>query len=213
MTTVLLIRHGESCANRRNIFAGHLDVDLEEQGMLQAQKTAKFIAEKYAVDKIYSSDLKRAFYTGKALSDVIGVPIVKEPALREIDGGEWDEKNFDELDTLFPGDFGVWRNDLRHARCTGGESVEEVANRVFAAVKKIALENEGKTVAIFTHVTPIRCMECMVRDGSVENIAQYTWVSNASVSEYFYENGKWEIGKLSQDEHLSGMRTALPGGV
>ncbi len=213
MTTILFIRHGESCANRRNIFAGHLDVELEEQGILQAQKTAAFIAEKYAVDKIYSSDLKRAFETGMALSDFIGVPIVKEPMFREIDGGEWDEKNFDELDSLFPEDFGVWRNDLCHARCTGGESVEEVADRVFAAACQIAAENEGKTVAIFTHVTPIRCMECMVRDGSVANIANYTWVSNASVSEFFFENGKWKIGNLSQDEHLSGMRTALPGGV
>ena len=213
MTTVLLIRHGESCANRRNIFAGHLDVDLEQQGLLQAAKTAEFIAEKYKVDKIYSSDLKRAYFTAKPLSDRIDVPIIKEAALREINGGEWDEKNFDELDTLFPEDFGVWRRDLRHARCTGGESVEEVANRVFRAVNTIATQNEGKTVAIFTHVTPIRVMECMVRDGSVEKIEKYTWVSNASVSEFFFANGKWEIGDLSQDAHLLGMRTALPGGV
>lgn len=213
MTTVLFIRHGESVANRRNIFAGHLDVELEEQGFLQAEKTAEFIAGKYNVDAIYSSDLKRAYYTGKALSDRIGVPIIKEKAFREIDGGEWDEKNFDSLDALFPEEFGVWRHDLKNARCTGGESVREVAERVFAAANRIAAENKGKTIAIFTHVTPIRSMECMVRDGSVEKIAEYSWVSNASVSEFSYENGRWKIIEMSQDKHLSGMRTALPGGV
>ncbi len=213
MTTVLFIRHGESVANRRNIFAGHLDVELEEQGFLQAEKTAEFIAEKYKVDKIYSSDLQRAYYTAKALSDRIGVSVIKEKAFREIDGGEWDEKNFDSLDALFPEEFGIWRRDLKNARCTGGESVREVAARVFTAAKRICTENEGKTIAIFSHVTPIRCMECMVRDGSVEKIEDYTWVSNASVSEFFVENGTWKVIRMSQDAHLSGMRTALPGGV
>ncbi|MBQ7037383.1 MAG: histidine phosphatase family protein [Clostridia bacterium] len=213
MTTVLFIRHGESVANRRNIFAGHLDVELEELGFLQAAKTAEFITEKYKVDAIYSSDLQRAYNTAKALSDRTGIPIIKEKAFREIDGGEWDEKNFDALDSLFPEEFGVWRRDLKNARCTGGESVKEVAARVFAAAKKIAAENEGKTIAIFSHVTPIRCIECMARDGSVEKIADHTWVSNASVSEFLVEDGQWKVIEMSQDKHLSGMRTALPDDV
>ncbi len=213
MTTVLFIRHGESVANRRNIFAGHLDVELEEQGYMQAEKTAQFIAGKYKVDFIYSSDLQRAYHTAMALSKCIGVPVIKEKAFREIDGGEWDEKNFDALDSLFPEEFGVWRKDLKNAKCTGGESVREVGDRVFSLAKRIAEENEGKTIAIFTHVTPIRCMECMVRDGSIENIADYNWVSNASVSEFLVEDGQWKVIEMSQDKHLSGMRTALPDDV
>lgn len=213
MTTILFIRHGESVANRLEIFAGHLDVELEEQGLLQAEKTAEFIAEKYKVDTIWSSDLQRAYKTAMALSEKIGVPVNCDKAFREIDGGEWDEKRFDSLIDIYPEAFGIWLNDLKNAKCTGGESVREVAERVFAAANRIAAENDGKTVAIFSHATSIRCMECMAKDGSVEHIADYNWASNASVSEFSYENGIWEIIEMSQDKHLSGMRTALPGGV
>ena len=60
-----MVRHGESEANRNEIFAGHFNADLEDKGLLQAQKTAEYIKENYKVDKVYSSDLKRAFKTGK----------------------------------------------------------------------------------------------------------------------------------------------------
>jgi len=43
MTTVLLVRHGESQATRHGVFAGQIDIDLEERGELQAEKTARFI--------------------------------------------------------------------------------------------------------------------------------------------------------------------------
>ncbi len=213
MTTILLIRHGESQANRKNIFAGHLDIELEEQGVLQAQKTARYIAENYKVDKVYASDLKRAYETGKALADLLGLPITADKDLREIDGGEWDEKNFDTLDTLFPEDFGLWRRDLGKAKCTGGESVAAVGERVMAAVTRIAEENAGKTVAIATHATPIRTMQCLVDSGTMENMKNYEWVSNASVSEFTYENGMWKIVEMSHDAHMGDMRTALPEGV
>ena len=70
MTKIILIRHGESEANRDNIFAGHLDVDLQEYGLKQAQKTAEYVLEKYQVSRVYSSDLKRAYKTGRCVADL-----------------------------------------------------------------------------------------------------------------------------------------------
>ena len=54
MTTVLLVRHGESEANRNEIFAGQLDAPLQNKGVEQAKLTAKFIKENYNVDKVYA---------------------------------------------------------------------------------------------------------------------------------------------------------------
>lgn len=69
MTTLILIRHGESKANRDRIFAGHLDVDLQEKGLKQAKITAEYISKNYLVNRVYSSDLKRAYQTGKCVAD------------------------------------------------------------------------------------------------------------------------------------------------
>ena len=60
MTRILLIRHGESEANRNNIFAGHIDPDLQDKGVEQAKLTAKFINENYKVDKMGGNRLGRA---------------------------------------------------------------------------------------------------------------------------------------------------------
>ena len=63
MTTLLLIRHGQSQANLTRCFAGHLDAPLTQLGQQQAACTAEFVANAYSVDAVYGSDLLRAFDT------------------------------------------------------------------------------------------------------------------------------------------------------
>ena len=60
MTTVIVIRHGESEANRQGIFAGQINPDLLERGVEQAKLTAQYVADTYHVDAVYASDLQRA---------------------------------------------------------------------------------------------------------------------------------------------------------
>ncbi|MBO4953611.1 MAG: histidine phosphatase family protein [Clostridia bacterium] len=142
MTKLILVRHGESEANELGLFAGHLDVNLTERGLKQAELTAEYIVSHYVVDKVYASDLKRAYNTGKAVAEKAGVPIIPRQDLREIGAGDWDGKRFDDLDKLYPKDFEVWYRELPHARCTNGEAVAEVSNRVYRAMVEIAQEND-----------------------------------------------------------------------
>ena len=72
MTRVLLIRHGESMANKQSVFAGQIDPPLTELGLTQAALTAKFIKENYAVDAAYASDLQRAWETGLRAAEALG---------------------------------------------------------------------------------------------------------------------------------------------
>lgn len=213
MTTVILIRHGESEANREDIFAGHLNVDLMPKGVEQAQKTAQYIVENYTVDKIYASDLKRAYKTGKTLADKLGMEIIADKRFREIDAGEWDGIKFNELGDKYAEDFRIWRDDIANAKCTGGESVEDLRKRVFGAATEVAENNDGKTVVIATHATPIRVMQTYVQMGSLEKMNDIPWVSNASVSVFEYDNGKWTCKAVSMDKHLGDLVTALPSNV
>ena len=213
MTTVILIRHGESEANREDIFAGHLNVDLMPKGVEQAQKTAQYIVENYTVDKIYASDLKRAYKTGKTLADKLGMEIIVDKRFREIDAGEWDGIKFNELGDKYAEEFRIWRDDIANAKCTGGESVEDLRKRVFGAATEVAENNDGKTVVIATHATPIRVMQTYVQMGSLEKMNDIPWVSNASVSVFEYDNGKWTCKAVSMDKHLGDLVTVLPSNV
>lgn len=206
-TKLIMVRHGESEANRQGIFAGHTDIDLVDNGIKQAELTAKYIAANYKVDKIYSSDLLRAYRTAECISKETGIEIIKESKLREIFAGEWEGKEISKLIDLFPDDFSVWNNDIGKTICTGGESVEELGKRIVTALTQIAEENIGKTVVIATHATPVRVTEALLRAGSLGCMRDIPFVSNASVTELVYSDGSFAFTKIGYDAHLSNLKT------
>lgn len=213
MTTLLLIRHGESLANREGFFAGQCDVPLEEKGHLQAQLTASFIHSHYAVDQVYASDLCRARDTGKAVADPLGLPVIPEPRLREIFSGQWQGKAFPHIIAQHGQDYRVWLTDIGNCVCTGGESVSQLCRRVCAALEEIARENPGKTVVIATHATPIRAVQCVLGGQPLSRMKDIPWVSNASVTELLFDNGKWALGAIGQDSHLQDLKTTFGANV
>ena len=213
MTKILLVRHGESGANGNGFFAGHLDIDLSELGYRQAERTAEYVARYYSVDVVYSSDLQRAFHTAEPIGRVTGLAVKKEEKLREIYAGEWQGLTFDELQKRYSDSYGVWLSDIGKAICPSGETVKELYERAWNVLQKIAIENEGKTVVVVTHATPIRSICCRLSGKSVEEMKTEPWVSNASVTEVIYANGEWEIMGKSIDGHLSDMLTKFPPNV
>ena len=213
MTRLLLIRHGESEANNEGIFAGNKDVSLKERGIEQAKKTAEYIAQNYAVDCVYASDLSRAYKTGEIIADALGLKVIADKRLREIYAGQWEGKKFTELEKNFADDYTCWLTDIGNCVCSGGESVKELGERVFKAILEIAEKNNGKTVVIATHATPIRVLQCILGGYSFDLMKNISWVSNASVTELSYENGQWSFINIGEDGHLSELKTTFPANV
>ena len=212
MTTVILIRHGESDANNKGYFAGQYDACLMPRGMEQAEKTAKYIFEKYKPTKIYASDLKRAYSTAEPISKLIGDEIITDKGLREKYAGKWQEMSFDDLENTFHEEYYVWLNDIGNAHCNEGESVKELSERVMATLTAIAKENDGKTVAVATHATPIRAAQTIIQCGDIKYMKNVPWVSNGSVTVLEYD-GKWKCVSVSEDSHLGEDRTVFPANV
>lgn len=207
MTTILLIRHGESKTNQKGVFSGHINIALTKMGKEQARLTAGFVASNYKVDAVYSSDLKRAFYTGKCIAKKCKVKIYKDKRLREIFAGEWENQKGDDL--IKRQDYQPWLKDIALAKPTGGETVKDLANRVWEAVNQIAESNPNKTIAITAHGTPIRAVQSLVRYGNISKMRDIPWVSNASVSVFTFDNGVWAEKAVSLDSHLNGLVTKI----
>ncbi len=213
MTRFILVRHGQSQANAEERFAGHYDAPLTEHGHAQARATAQYVAEQYKIDAICSSDLLRAYHTGKPAADLLGIEIIPDEGLREIYEGKWSGEKFLDILEKYPEDYTVWRTDIGHARCTEGESTEELLVRVKDTLERIAGENDGKTVLVTTHATPIRVMQTFVETGSLEKMKDIPWVTNASVSELEYDGGVWRFTRISYNEHLGCLQTPPPRNV
>lgn len=213
MTKLLLVRHGESGANGNGFFAGHLDIDLSELGYRQAERTAAYITQNYRVDAVYSSDLLRAYHTAHPIASKINKPIEARESLREIFAGDWQGLTFDQLQERYADSYGIWLTDIGRAACPGGETVKELYERIWNALREIAKENEGKTVVIVTHATPIRSICCRFSGKGVEDMKTEPWVSNASVTEVICDNGSFTIKEKSIDAHLADMLTKFPPNV
>ncbi len=211
-TRFIMIRHGFSVANSEKRFAGHADFPLTELGLLQAEKCAEALKDE-KIDAIYASDLKRAFSTAIPVAKSHGLEIIPHKGLREIYAGKWEGEIFDELSVKFAEDFNLWKSDVGKARCTDGESVAELFDRVIGTLASIASENEGKTVCIATHATPIRVVTTASMGGEAKDMTHVPWASNASLNIFDYEDGRFQAVALSVDDHLGDLSTTLPPNV
>ena len=211
-TRFFMIRHGYSVANNEKRFAGHSDFPLTDIGRLQAEKCAEALKDEH-IDAIYASDLSRAFETAIPVAKAHGLTVVPHKGLREIFAGEWEGKTFDELYEEYPESFGIWKTDLGAAHPDGGESVAELYSRILTTLGEIAEDNDGKTVCIATHATPIRSVCTAAMGLGAEDMSRIGWTANASISLFEYENGRFTAIYTSKTDHLGDMTTKLPTNV
>ena len=128
---LLFVRHGQSLGNLTGRFLGITDLDLSPLGAVQARRTADYLKDE-KIDVIYASDLIRACHTAQPLSEIKGLPIIKDKRLEEINAGLWENRTFDDLEKEFPESYeGVWLHDIGNSKADGGESVAHLTDGVF----------------------------------------------------------------------------------
>ena len=174
---------------------------------------AEYITKTYKIDRIYSSDLKRAVKTAEFVAEKTGLEIEKCEKLRELYAGKWDGVSFGVIQRDYADDWKVWAEDVGNSRCTGGESVKELGERFIGKLTEIAEENDGKTVFVATHATPIRTTQCLLGGKSLDEMKNIPWGANASITVLEYDNGKWSLKLASFDEYLGEFSTNLPANV
>lgn len=186
-TKIIMVRHGQSVANAQNRFAGHSDFDLTDLGRTQARLSAQYLAKIETPDVIYSSDLLRAHNTAAPFAEIYSLPINDRTGLRELYAGKWEGLELDKITELYGDDFDVWKNDFSYARCTGGESIQELYERIVAEVLSLVKQNPDKTLLITTHATPIRAIEAYANGLPAHRIHEINFVKNASINIFEYD--------------------------
>jgi broad specificity phosphatase PhoE len=136
VTTLLLVRHGETDWNADGRLQGHTDRPLSDFGRRQAQQLAAQLAEDEELEAIYSSDLARARETAEIVGERLGLPVALDPDLREKDWGNWE------------GLTAVERDRVEFV----GESTEAHQERILRALRRISERHRGDgRVLVVTH--------------------------------------------------------------
>ena len=208
-TDLIVVRHGHSEGNLRDIFLGQGELPLTPLGREQAARVADYLKNE-PIAAIYSSDLSRAYQTAEPTAKIHGVPIVTRRELREIDGGEWEWRLYADLAAENSPAYRIWMKEKKNACPPGGESVAHIYERIGAEMERIVKAHPGETVAVFTHATPALVFFLRAYGLWPDRIAELPWAQNASVSRVRVENGTYSVLAYGETGFLEGIQTALP---
>jgi broad specificity phosphatase PhoE len=160
-TRILLVRHGETDWNAERRWQGHSDRTLNELGRRQAEELAAQLGGA-RIDAVYSSDLVRAHETARILAQRRGLDVTAVPGLRERRFGSFEGLRDEEVAHRFPG--------LHTA--PDAETREEMADRVWTALERIARAHPDGTILVVAHGGPIRAILRHLQDIRCEEPVQ-----------------------------------------
>lgn len=170
-----IARHGQTTWNAQNKVCGITDVELTDIGREQARALALVVADKN-IDVILSSPLKRAIETSRIVSDICNVPMKIDARLIEQSYGIYE--GVDRKDEAFLNN----KRDFAY-KYPNGESMMQVAYRVYGLLDEIKCKYEGKNVLIISHGGVCRIINTYFRDMTNEDFFNYT-LENGKLEKY-----------------------------
>lgn len=188
---VYVVRHGQSECNRLDLRCGWSQTPLSELGHQQA-KSANAYLKDIPFDRVYCSDLPRAVQTCKdALPDC--QPILT-PKVREISVGAMSDRTFDDCIAEY-GDRYHHAMRVLDFREFGGESREEMRDRLYGFFKELEQLEGVERVAVFGHEGTAQQLLNYAFDADI--YLEHMVIENASVCVFEYKNGIWTLLKWS----------------
>ncbi len=151
MTTILLVRHGETEWNRIERFRGSADIPLNENGLRQAELLARRIRAEWTPAAVYSSPLSRSIKTGEVIAGLFNLKVEVHEGLSDINYGEWQGLTPAEVRDRWPELFERWETCPAGLHFPGGEALEERQAKGVAAIREIAEKHDGETVVCVGH--------------------------------------------------------------
>jgi broad specificity phosphatase PhoE len=187
VTTLILVRHGETDWNAQHRWQGHSDTPLNDAGRNQAGVLA---GELERVDAVYSSDLARARETAEILAERIGLEVRLDPRLRERGFGAWEGLTTEEIEASFPDEQSRWRAGIG-AGASDAEPFDVFAARVGSFVEDVGRRHVDEEVLVVAHGGTIRVIHALAAGlDYVRDHRSIPAVANCHPSRYALREGK-----------------------
>lgn len=159
MTRLILVRHGQTDWNLTKRIQSYTDVPLNEVGRSQTQQVTIKLKD-IKIDVIYSSPLSRAYESAKIIAQYHkGIEIIKEPALTEINMGEWEGMFTKEAKEKIP-ECRQWLENPFSVTPPSGESVSDLKKRVISKLNQIINSSQDKTICLVAHQMTNTIIKC-----------------------------------------------------
>lgn len=140
---IYITRHGLSLWNRARKVCGATDIDLDDEGRLQAKALGQQLKGE-GITLVITSTLRRAMETGDIIAEILGVPTARDARMVERDFGRYEGASYD--DEAFR-----WGRPHFALRMGEGESQIDVAHRVYSFLDEVPEKYKGETPLVVCH--------------------------------------------------------------
>lgn len=205
MTTLYLIRHAEAEGNVFRRLHGQYDSNVTPNGQRQIVALARRFAE-VPVDAVYASDLRRTCATAAAIYQPKNLPLRREPRLRELRAGLWEDQPFGWLEHSDPVRNQLFSHAPERWAVEGSEPFAVYTGRFLAALEEIARRHAGQTVAIFSHGMVLRGVMQRLFFPSGQGLAHS---ENTAVTKLLWDGDKYILEYMNDASHLPPEITTL----
>lgn len=198
---IFLIRHGQTDYNKNSKLQGRIDIELNRTGLNQSEILGKRLST-YGLTKIYTSDLKRAVQTAKVIEKHTGADVCSTPLLREIDMGDWQGLNWDQIKQNYPKYYADWSQYTTDMPYPGGECGKSVIKRFQTLISQIELSDYDNLVMV-THSGLIKTVVSSLLCMPVEKRFFIT-VENCSISVLSFDRelDRLRVLRLNDSAHF-----------
>lgn len=180
-TKVIMVRHGETEWNVLCKFLGSVDIPLNEKGRRQAGYAKEALKDE-KIDVIYSSPMKRALETGEIIRGNRPLPILEDDGLREICCGKWEGLTGKEVEERYPGQISLWENHPEKIKIEGGDTFQEVSDRITETFWRIVDSNRGRTILITSHMICLTLLMMRFIGTDISEIWEAKPIGNAALN-------------------------------
>ncbi len=189
MQQVFLVRHGETQWNIERRLQGQSDSQLTDVGEWQAQRVAARL-QHIGITHIITSDLNRTRRTAQIIAKKCGCGMIEDPRLRELHLGVLEQRSIEQLSDQEE----QWRNSLlngdREGRIPQGESMQELALRMRAALDDCLLLPVGSKPVLVSHGLALSCLLTTLL-GLPAFSQRRLRLRNCSLSRVDYQRSDW----------------------
>ena len=206
---LILVRHGETQLNKEGRIQGVNDLPLTTTGRSQARALAKALAEDEPF-WLYTSSLPRASETCRIVSETLQVSAAEVEGLREADVGRLEGLTGQEMRQQYPEFARRWNRDSGATQIPGGESLLQVQQRAWLAVKDLMEKHPDDTVVAVTHNFVMQTIICKVLDMPLHR-AQRLRQELGSIARLDIGHSQDVLVSLNETWHLSSLVPAEGG--
>ncbi|WP_084276808.1 histidine phosphatase family protein [Anaerovibrio sp. RM50] len=200
VTRIILVRHGQTDYNVKDLYQGSLDIPLNETGLKQADMLAESIKD-LPIDVFISSPLERAYVTTEKCAKAKGMEIsYTDPRLTEISYGDWTGQYKKDVAKKYKELAKMWKKEPWNVQIPGGETLQQLQERYRAALDDVVQRYPGKTIFIGAHSKGNMTLMCSVLGIGLEHYSQFKQ-DNTCINVLEYKKGQWKLVLLNSIAH------------